>query len=65
MVSVDRAEAAGEERPILPWRLVAGAFLHFIIPAYLVAALVDWQLPARAARAIRAGPGIRTTRVAL
>jgi hypothetical protein len=44
MVSVDRAEAAGEERPILPWRLVAGAFLHFIIPAYLIAALVDWQL---------------------
>jgi len=44
MVSADPAEAAGEKSPILPWRLVAGAFLHFIIPAYLVAALVDWQL---------------------
>ena len=46
MVGVDPAEAAGEERPILPWRLVAGAFLHFIIPFYLVAAFVDWQLEA-------------------
>jgi hypothetical protein len=44
MASGDPAETAGEMRPILPWRLVAGAFLHFIIPAYLVAALVDWQL---------------------
>jgi len=44
MGSVDPVEAAGEQDPILPWRLVAGAFLHFIIPAYLVAALVDWQL---------------------
>jgi hypothetical protein len=24
------------DRPILPWRLVAGAWLHFIIPAYLI-----------------------------
>lgn len=46
MVGKDPAEAAGKERPILPWRLVAGAFLHFIIPIYLVAALVDWQLGA-------------------
>ena len=43
MVGKDPAETAGKERPILPWRLVAGAFLHFIIPIYLVAALVDWQ----------------------
>src|SRR3954471_624594 len=46
MAGVDPVEAAGEERPILPWRLVAGAFLHFIIPAYLVAALADWLLRA-------------------
>jgi len=51
MVSVDPDEAAGEERPILPWRLVAGGFLHFIIPAYLIAALVDWQLRGEAFRA--------------
>ena len=44
MVSAKPSEEPDEERPILPWRLVAGAFLHFIIPAYLVAALVDWQL---------------------
>src|SRR5437868_13930106 len=44
MDSGDPVDAAGEDRPILPWRLVAGAFLHFIIPAYLIAALVDWQL---------------------
>jgi hypothetical protein len=44
MVGKDPAEAAGGDRPILPWRLVAGAFLHFIIPAYLVAALVDWLM---------------------
>ena len=48
MVGKDPVEAAGGERPILPWRLVAGAFLHFIIPAYLVAALVDWLLRAGA-----------------
>jgi hypothetical protein len=48
MVGKDPAEAAGEKRPILPWRLVAGAFLHFIIPAYLVAAFIDW---------LRAGAG--------
>jgi hypothetical protein len=30
-----------EERPILPWRLVAAAFLHFIVPFYLVAILLD------------------------
>jgi hypothetical protein len=44
MAGVYPAEAAGGERPILPWRLVVGAFLHFIIPAYLVAAVADWQL---------------------
>jgi hypothetical protein len=46
MVSVDREAAAGGEHPILPWRLVAGGFLHFIIPVYLVAALADWLLGA-------------------
>src|SRR4051812_36213832 len=28
-------------RPVLPWRLVAGGFLHFILPAYLVALVID------------------------
>jgi hypothetical protein len=46
MAGVDPVEGAGEVRPILPWRLVAGAFIHFIIPAYLVAALADWLLRA-------------------
>jgi len=26
----------GDDHPILPWRIVAGAFLHFAVPAYLV-----------------------------
>jgi hypothetical protein len=51
MVDADPAEPAGRERPILPWRLVAGAFLHFIIPAYLVAGLIDWQLRGEAFQA--------------
>ena len=33
-----------EDRPILPWKLVAGAFLHFVVPAYLVAVIVDTLL---------------------
>lgn len=53
MAGVDPVEAAGGERPILPWRLVAGAFIHFIIPAYLIAALVDWQLRAEAGGFLR------------
>ena len=28
------------KRPILPWRLVAGAFLHFTVPAYIIALIV-------------------------
>ena len=28
-----------EERPILPWRLVVGIFLHFAVPLYLIALL--------------------------
>jgi hypothetical protein len=48
MAGKDPAEAAGGNGPILPWRLVAGAFLHFIIPAYLVAGLIDWLLRAEA-----------------
>lgn len=30
-----------ENRPILPWRLVGGVFLHFLVPYYLIAALID------------------------
>lgn len=31
-------------RPVLPWRLVAGGFLHFILPAYVVALAIDLLL---------------------
>jgi len=34
-------------RPVLPWRLVAGVFLHFILPAYVVALAADLLLFAR------------------
>ena len=27
------------DRPVLPWRIVAGAFLHFALPAYLLVGL--------------------------
>jgi hypothetical protein len=30
-----------DDRPILPWRLVAGAFLHFVVPFYLIAVVID------------------------
>ncbi|MDH7637797.1 hypothetical protein [Sphingomonas oryzagri] len=30
-----------DDRPILPWRLVAGAFLHFVVPFYLIAIVID------------------------
>jgi len=33
-----------EDRPILPWKLIAGAFLHFVVPIYLVATIVDTLL---------------------
>jgi len=36
--------AQGEERPILPWRLVVGIFLHFAIPAYLIFLLAAFLL---------------------
>jgi len=32
------------ERPVLPWRLVVGIFLHFAIPAYLLFLLVAFLL---------------------
>jgi hypothetical protein len=32
------------DRPILPWRLVAGAFLHFVVPVYLIAIVLDFAL---------------------
>jgi len=40
-VLIPRAE---EDRPILPWTLVAGAFLHFVVPIYLAALIVDTLL---------------------
>jgi len=30
------AQRQDEERPVLPWRLVVGIFLHFSIPLYLI-----------------------------
>lgn len=45
------------DRPILPWRLITGAWLHFIVPAYLVVLLLafllgtaSWSEPGSAAR---------------
>lgn len=29
------------DAPVVPWRLVGGAFLHFVVPIYLVAIVVD------------------------
>lgn len=38
----NRTAAIGRvDTPILPWRLIAGAFLHFIVPVFLVALIVD------------------------
>ncbi len=34
------------DRPILPWRIVAGAFLHFVVPVYLVALIMTCLLDA-------------------
>lgn len=40
-VSKDRASIGGEyPASILPWRLVAGAFLHLVLPFYFLAILV-------------------------
>jgi len=38
------ADTAEHVRPVLPWRLVAGVFLHFVLPAYVVALAVDLLL---------------------
>lgn len=45
------------DRPVLPWRLVAGAWVHFAVPAYLVVLLfaflfgrTAWKTPDGAAR---------------
>ncbi len=35
-------EATDAGRPVLPWRLVVGALLHFIVPAYLYTLLATW-----------------------
>lgn len=40
----DANPLAGQDRPILPWKLVAGAFVHFVVPIYLVALIVDTLL---------------------
>jgi hypothetical protein len=42
------AKAPDQRHAILPWRLVAGIFLHFAVPAYLIAALIDWAVVAQA-----------------
>jgi hypothetical protein len=45
------ASRGSQDRPILPWRIVAGGFLHFVLPAYLVALLAEFVVvgPATAA----------------
>lgn len=35
-----------EDRSILPWRIVAGAFLHFVVPIYLIALIITCLLRA-------------------
>lgn len=43
MAAVSNDAALQEDelgRPVLPWRLVAGAFLHFVLPFYLVAVVI-------------------------
>jgi ElaB/YqjD/DUF883 family membrane-anchored ribosome-binding protein len=40
----DANPLTGKDRPILPWTLVAGAFVHFVVPIYLVALIVDTLL---------------------
>jgi hypothetical protein len=35
-----------EERPVLPWRLVVGVLLHFVIPAYLATIVIAGLLGA-------------------
>jgi ElaB/YqjD/DUF883 family membrane-anchored ribosome-binding protein len=40
----DDAIPPDDDRPILPWKLVAGAFVHFVVPAYLVALVIDTLL---------------------
>ena len=46
-----------EERPVLPWRLVVGIFLHFAVPLYLIALLAAFlflpNVPAGAEARIR------------
>jgi hypothetical protein len=46
------AADGGDERPVIPWRLVIGALLHFIVPAYLativIAGLLDGPHPVSA-----------------
>ncbi len=38
-----RKRSEGEaERPVLPWRLVVGVLLHFVVPAYLLTLLAAW-----------------------
>jgi hypothetical protein len=39
--AVQEDGAFGDDRPILPWRLIAGVFLHFIVPFYLIALIAD------------------------
>lgn len=38
---MESGERKGEERPVLPWRLVVGGLLHFAIPLYLLFLLVS------------------------
>ncbi|PXA85371.1 hypothetical protein DMC47_37670 [Nostoc sp. 3335mG] len=40
----DANPLTSEDRPILPWKIVAGVFVHFVVPIYLVALVIDTLL---------------------
>lgn len=51
-----RERSGGEaERPVLPWRLVVGALLHFVVPAYLLTLLAGWLIEGAPTRAVLGG----------
>ncbi|MGI4731848.1 MAG: hypothetical protein ACRYFW_08890 [Janthinobacterium lividum] len=39
---MSRPDPTDPDRPVLPWRLVAGALLHVAVPAYLVVLAAAW-----------------------
>lgn len=39
-----RGDPTDPDRPVLPWRLVAGALLHLAVPAYLATLVAAWLM---------------------